>query len=310
MSRTARIAISLFCLAAPIAAYAQVDVLTNHNDRERTGATLSETELTPANVNAGQFGMLFKRVVDDQVYSQPLLATNVKIAGGWHDVVYVTTVNNSVYAFDANDATATAPLWHVNFGVPASVNDANFGCTDINGKMGIIGTPVINPEKTTLYVVALTKAGGGIFQRLHALDLATGADLPNSPTTIDGPGFDPLMQNQRTALVLSGGNVFIGYASHCDKDPYHGFLFGYDQTSLRQTGVINTSLGGEGASIWQSGQAPSVDEKGNIYFITGNGSWNGTTQFSESFIKLDPTCICWIGLLPLITFSSIRTTMT
>jgi outer membrane protein assembly factor BamB len=287
MSCIVCIATSLFCLTAPIAASAQVDVLTNHNDREHTSATLSETELTPANVNARQFGMLFKRVVDDQVYSQPLLATNVKIAGGWHDVVYVTTVNNSVYAFDANDAAATAPLWHVNFGTPASVNDANFGCTDINDKMGIIGTPVIDPEKTTLYVVALTKAGGGFFQRLHALDLTTGADLPNSPTTIDGPGFDPLMQNQRTALVLSGGNVLIGYASHCDKDPYHGFLFGYDQTSLNQVGVFNTSLGGEGASIWQSGQAPSVDEKGDIYFITGNGSWNGTTQFSESFIKLD-----------------------
>jgi hypothetical protein len=139
-----------------------------------------------------------------------------------------------------------------------------------------------------LYVVALTKAGGRFTQRLHALDLATGADLPNSPVTIAAPGFDPLFQNQRPALVLSGGNVLIGYASHCDKDPYHGFLMSYDAASLKQVGVFNTSPGGSEASIWQSGQAPSFDDKGNIYFITGNGSWNGTTQFSESFIKLDP----------------------
>jgi len=288
MDRITRAAICLICLALPIVASAQVDVLTNRNDLERTGANLKETVLTPANVNTGQFGMLFKRIVDDQVYSQPLLVTNVKIAGGWHDVVYVATVNNSVYAFDANDATATVPFWHVNFGTPANLHDANFGCTDINGNMGIIGTPVVNAKKTTLYVVALSKAGGGFSQRLHALDLATGADLPNSPAIIRAPGFDPLLQNQRPALVLSGGNVFIGYASHCDKDPYHGFLLGYDEASLKQVGVFNTSPGGKEASIWQSGQAPSVDDKGNIYLITGNGSWNGTTQFSESFIKLDP----------------------
>jgi hypothetical protein len=275
------------CMTLPLSLSAQVDVLTNHNDLARTGANLKETVLTPANVDARQFGMIFKRVVDDQVYSQPLLVTNVKIAGGWHDVVYVTTVNNSVYAFDANDASATAPFWHVNFGTPASLGDADFGCTDINGSMGIIGTPVVDEEKTTLYVVALSKAGGRFSQRLHALDLATGADLPDSPATIVAPGFDPLMQNQRPALVLSGGNVLIGYASHCDKDPYHGFLLGYNAATLKQVGVFNTSPGGEEASIWQSGQAPSVDDKGNIYFITGNGSWNGTTQFSESFIRLD-----------------------
>jgi hypothetical protein len=283
-----RVAVRAACCLVSLAASAQVDVLTQHNDSGRTGANLHETILTPSNVNGKQFGMLFKRVVDDQVYSQPLIVSNVKISGGSHDVVYVTTVNNSVYAFDANDSRATRPLWHVNFGAPASVHDSDFGCTDINGNMGIIGTPVINAEKTTLYVVALTKVGSGFVQRLHALDVATGADLPNSPVIIQAPGFDPLMQNQRPALFLVAGNVYIGYASHCDKGPYHGFLLSYDATSLRQVGVFNTSPGGEGASIWQSGQAPAVDREGNIYFVTGNGSWNGTTQFSESFIKLDP----------------------
>ncbi len=277
----------LVWLVIPVAVPAQVDVLTHHNNNERTGVNLRETVLTPANVNPRQFGMLFKHVVDDQLYAQPLVVTDVKIAGGWHNVVYVTTVNNSVYAFDANDANATAPFWHVNFGTPASVHDADFTCTDINGNMGIIGTPVINAEKTALYVVALTKAGGHFSQRLHALDLATGADLPDSPVTIAAPDFDPLRQNQRPGLFLFGGSVFISYASHCDNGPYHGFLLGYNATSLTQIGVFNTSPGGEEASIWQSGQPPAIDDKGNIYFITGNGSWNGTTQFSESFIKLD-----------------------
>lgn len=287
MHRAAHTVLCLACLAFASFLPAQVDVLTHHNNPERTGTNTRETELTPANVNAGQFGMLFKRTVDDQLYSQPLLATNIKIAGGWHDVVYVTTVNNSVYAFDANDAGATGPLWHVNFGVPASLSDADFGCTDMNGNMGIVGTPVIDDRKTILYVVALTKAGGKFTQRLHALDLATGADLPNSPATITAPGFDPLLENQRPALFLSHGSVFVGYSSHCDKDPYHGFLMSYDAATLKQAAVFNTSPGGSEASIWQSGQAPAVDDKGNIYFITGNGSWNGITQFSESFIKLD-----------------------
>lgn len=278
-------ALSLF----PPLLCAQVDVLTQHNDGMRTGANLKETILTPASVNKEHFGMLFKRAVDDQLYTQPLVATDIKIGGGWHDVVYVTTVNNSVYAFDANDANNAdaAPFWHVNFGAPASLHDADFGCLDINGAMGIIGTPVIDPEKKALYVVALTKVADTFVQRLHVLDLATGADLPQSPVVIDAPEFDPLLQNQRPALTLANGTVYIGYASHCDKEPYHGYLLGYDAASLKQVGVLNTSPGGTGASIWQSGLAPAVDGDGNVYVVTGNGSWDGKTQLSESFLKLD-----------------------
>jgi len=264
---------------------AQVDVLTQHNDLERTGANLHETVLTHDNVNMKQFGMLFKRVVDDQVYSQPLYVSHVKVGGGFHDVVYVTTVNNSVYAFDANASTL---IWHVNFGLPADLYDAKFGCLDINGKMGIIGTPVIDRQTGTLYVVALTRAGGSFIQRLHALDIATGADVPDSPVTIIAKDFDPLMQNQRPGLLLSHGVVYIGYASHCDKEPYHGFLMGYDAKSLLQIAVLNTSPTGSEASIWQSGQAPAVDAEGNIYVVTGNGSWDGKDNFSESFLRLSP----------------------
>ena len=273
---------------------AQVDVLTQHNDNARTGANLRETVLTPTNVNGTQFGMLFKRAVDDQLYTQPLVATGVAVDGGTRDIVYVTTVNNSVYAFDANDAQASAPIWHVSFGTPANVHSTDFGCLDINGQMGIIGTPVIDKARGVLYVVALTRAGSSagqgteFTQRLHELDLATGADLPESPVVIKAEGFDALMQNQRPALMLANGMVYVGYASHCDKEPYHGFLMAYDAKTLAQVSVLNTSPTGSEASIWQSGQGPAVDDEGNVWVVTGNGSWDGVKNFSESFLKLTP----------------------
>lgn len=293
----ARNHLTLFALAlAALCTHAQgkVDVTTNHNDLARTGANTRETILTPANVNTAGFGLLAKFPVDDQVYSQPLLVTDVEVKDasfgtGTHDLVYITTVNNSVYAFDANDHSATKPVWHVNFGAPANLYDAKFGCLDINGSMGIIGTPVIDRKRGALYVVALTRSGKGFTQRLHALDLATGADLEHSPAVIAAPGFDALMQNQRPALLLANDTVYVGYASHCDKQPYHGYVLAYDAKTLEQTAVLNTSPTGEGASIWQSGQAPAADGDGNVYVVTGNGTWNGKTDFSESFMKLSPS---------------------
>jgi hypothetical protein len=286
---------ALIALSAAASAQQKVDVTTSHNDLARTGANTQETVLTPATVNATNFGLLAKFPVDDQVYSQPLVVTDVKLKDasfgtGTHDLVFITTVNNSVYAFDANSTDSAAkPIWHVNFGAPANLYDADFGCLDINGSMGIIGTPVIDKPHNALYVVALTRVGSKFTQRLHALDLASGADLPNSPVTIAAPAFDPLLQNQRPALLLTNHTVYVGYASHCDKEPYHGFLVGYDARTLRQTAVLNTSPKGGQASIWQSGQAPAVDAAGNIYIVTGNGTWNGVTDFSESFMKLSPS---------------------
>ena len=282
------------CILTAISAGAQVDVLTQHNDNTRTGVNLRETVLTPGNVTKTRFGMLFKRVLDDQLYTQPLIVTDVQVGGGTHDIVYVTTVNNSVYAFDANDAAAAAPIWHVNFGTPANMHSANFGCLDINGQMGIIGTPVIDKVRGVLYVVALTRAGAvtgphsGFIQRLHALDLSTGADLPESPVTIQAQGFNALMQNQRPALMLANGMVYVGYASHCDKDPYHGYLMAYDAKTLAQVAVFNSSPTGSEASFWQSGQGPASDADGNVYAVTGNGSWDGVRNFSESFLKFTP----------------------
>jgi hypothetical protein len=284
------------CLFATVGASAQarVDVLTQHNDNSRTGVNLRETLLTPTNVNQTRFGMLFKRVVDDQLYTQPLVVTDVEVAGGTRDLLYVTTVNNSVYAFDANDSEASLPVWHVNFGTPANLHSTDFGCLDINGQMGIIGTPVIDKARGVLYVVALTRVGAqtgprtGFIQKLHALDLATGADLRESPVVVSAPDFNALMQNQRPALMLANDMVYVGYASHCDKEPYHGFLMAYDAKTLAQVSVLNTSPTGSEASIWQSGQGPAADEEGNVYVVTGNGSWDGVSNFSESFMKLTP----------------------
>jgi outer membrane protein assembly factor BamB len=287
------VGISLFATMS-VCADAQVDVLTQHNDNTRTGVNLRETLLTPANVNPAQFGMLFKRVVDDQLYTQPLVVTGVAVGGGTRDLVYVTTVNNSVYAFDANDAEASEPVWHVNFGTPANLHSTDFGCLDMNGQMGIVGTPVIDKARGVLYVVALTRTGAlsgpqsEFTQRLHALDLATGADLPQSPVVVSAQDFNALMQNQRPALMLANGMVYVGYSSHCDKEPYHGFLMAYDAKTLAQVSVLNTSPTGSEASIWQSGQGPAADEEGNVYVVTGNGSWDGVRNFSESFLKLTP----------------------
>lgn len=283
---------------------AQVNVLTQHNDGGRTGANIQETVLTPANVNAKQFGMLFKRAVDDQVYGQPLLVSGVKVSGGLHDVVYVTTVNNSVYAFDANAAEAETPLWHVNFGTPANLYDAQFGCLDMNGKMGIVGTPVVGLEagkigaaRGVLYVVALTAVGDGFVHRLHALDLATGAEVAASPVEIKAKDFQSLYQNQRPALLLANGTVYVAFGSHCDLGPYHGFLMGYDAKTLKQMGVFNVTPTGQWGAIWQSGNGPAVDAQGNLYVVSGNGpaaadaasqSWDGKVNFTESFLKLNP----------------------
>jgi mono/diheme cytochrome c family protein/outer membrane protein assembly factor BamB len=261
-------------------------VYTQHNDNARTGANLHETVLTPANVRAGQFGLLFRHAVDDQVFGQPLYVPRLAIGDGLHNVVYVATAANSVYAFDADDGTRPA-YWHVHLGPAASVRDYRFGCPDILGNMGIVGTPVIDPATRTLYVVVLTHEHGAFVQRLHALDLNTGAERAGSPVVITAPAFNPILQNQRPALLLSKGSVYIGYASHCDNYRYHGFLMQYDAATLRQQAVFNSSPTGKGASIWQSSQGPAADQSGNVYFNTSNGSWDGVHNFSESFLKLD-----------------------
>ncbi len=264
----------------------RIGVYTQHDNNARTGANLDETILIPADVNARQFGLLFRHVVDDQVFAQPLFIPNLAIAGGRHNVVIVATAANTVYAFDAD--RYAAPYWRVNLGPPGSVVQHRFWCLDILGNMGIIGTPVIDPATKTLYVVALTHEGDGFAQRLHALDLATGAERPGSPAAITADGFDPILENQRPALLLSRGSLYVGYSSHCDVGPYHGFLFRFDPRTLRRRGVLNLSPSADGNSVWQSGQGPAADAQGMIYLITSNGTWDGRNNLSNSFLKVDP----------------------
>ena len=265
---------------------AQVSVVTQHNDLGRTGQNLSETVLTPSNVNVNQFGLLFKTVLDNQVYAQPLVVANVSIGGGTHNVVYVATTNNSVYALDADTGTQ---YWHVNLGTPISNANYGSGCVDINGNAGIVGTPVIDPSAGTLYVVNSLNNAGAFSFMLHALDIGTGADKSGSPVQITNTGFSALAQNERAGLALSNGNVLLPFSSHCDMGTYHGFLFAYNATTLAKGAVFNTSPSGNGNSLWMSGQGPVVDSSNNIYFGTSNGTWDGVSNFSESFIKLNPS---------------------
>jgi fibronectin type 3 domain-containing protein len=278
----------VLCLIFPgvQSAPAQVNVVTQHNDLARTGQNLSETTLTPSNVNVNQFGLLFRNTVDNQVYAQPLVVSAVNIGGGTHNVAYVATTSNSVYAFDGDTGTQ---YWHLNLGTPISNADYGAGCVDINGNAGIIGTPVIDPASGTLYVVNSLNNGGVFSFVLHALDITTGADRTGSPVQITNAGFTPLNQNQRGGLALANGNLLIPFSSHCDVGNYHGFLFSYDASTLAKVAVFNASPTGNGNSLWMSGQGPAVDASGNIYFGTSNGTWDGVSNFSESFVKLSPT---------------------
>src|SRR5260370_27073228 len=286
----------LFMLLANICASAQVSVLTQHNDNQRTGANLSETTLNTSTVNGNQFGLLFKLRVDDQVYASPRYVANLNIAGGTHNVVYVATVNNTIYAFDADKGGSA--LWSRNFnngGRPTNHTEVGIGgfCStynDFTGNIGIVGTPVIDSSTNTMYFVARTVEGGGTVQRLRAIDVTTGNDKAVGQVVIQANGFDAVVQNQRPALTLSQGIVDIAWSSFCDFGGYHGFVIGYDASTFQQVHVFNDTPSGSQAGIWQAGPSASVDFNGNLYWETGNGSSNpGAGQFSESFIKLNPS---------------------
>src|SRR5258708_39576356 len=272
-----------------------VAVLTYHNDLARTGQNTNEIVLTPANVNTNTFGLVVNRPVDDWVYAQPLVQTNVSVPGkGVHNLVYICTVNDSIYAFDADDSTVGAAYWQTNFLGPNIVAPRNTDMTgacggnylDFHGNMGIVGSPVIDPVSGTLYVVVRTKENGSTYvQRLRALDVATGLERTNSPLIITAsyPGhgdgtvggtlfFDPQKNNQRPALALVNGILYIGWSSHCDWGPYHGWLIGYNPQTLARTTIFNTTPNAGDGGIWQSGNAPASDAGGNLYFEVGNAT--------------------------------------
>ena len=309
---------AILCLLAFVSgwtapAFGSVAVLTYHNDLARTGQNTNEIVLTPANVNTNTFGLLTTRPVDDWVYAQPLIQTNVNVPGkGSHNLVYVCTVNDSIYAFDADDSTVGAPYWQTNFLGPNIVAPRNTDMTgacggnylDFHGNMGIVGTPVIDPVSGTLYVVVRTKENGSTYvQRLRALDVATGLERTNSPIIItatypgNGDGsvggvltFDPQKNNQRPALALVNGILYIGFSSHCDWGPYHGWLIGYNAQTLARTTIYNTTPNAGDGGIWQSGNAPASDAAGNLYFEVGNATFDPpNNDYGDSVLKLTTT---------------------
>ena len=270
-----------------------VEVTTSQYDNMRTGATLNETILTPQNVNAKQFGKLGAFKVDGAVYAQPLFVPALEIPGkGKHDVLFVATEHDSVYAFNA-DRPGDAPLWHVSFldnkrsltAVPAR----DVQCPFIQPEVGITSTPVIDLESGTMYVLARTMiahtlTNSDYFQHLHALAITTGAEKFGGPrlitASVPGKGdgsangqvkFNPLRENPRASLLLVNATVYLTWASSCDVNPYHGWVMAYDAATLAQKAVLNDTPDGNEGGIWASDTGPGADSDGNVFVPTGNG---------------------------------------
>jgi len=289
----------------------QVSVTTYHNDKGRTGQNLSEPYLKPSNVNTVTFGKLFSVAVDGYVYGQPLVVPGVSIPGkGIHDVVYVVTEHDSVFALDANSNTGSnsQPLWQVSFIDPANgVTTADLhsllGCDDIIPEVGITSTPVIDTSTGTMYVVAKTVENGTFVQRLHALDITNGIEKFGGPVVIQAqvPGggsgsalgylqFDPVYHNQRAALLLQNGFVYIAWGSHCDLHPWHGWVMAYDAQSLRQVGAWVSTPNGIAGGVWQGGDGLAADAD-SVYFSTGNGTYSlyiGGKDAGDTVLKISP----------------------
>jgi protocatechuate 3,4-dioxygenase beta subunit len=293
----------VLCLGFSLA-WGQNDVLTQHNDNTRSGLNANETLLTPANVNVNGFGKLFTQNVDGMIVGQPLYANQVLMDDGLvHNVVYVATQNNTVYAFDADSTQGNNayPLWAVNLddgGTPDPISD--YGCTGTHyTEIGIMGTPVIDPSKTTLYVVAKTITGTGSTAvrnfSLHALDITSGNEVLGGPAIITGTApskkglvtFNPVYQMQRPALLLENGVVYIGFGGNgCDLYAYNGWLFAYSAQTLRQQSAFLITPNGKRGSLWQGGSGPAADEAGYIYVATANGTYDSSSDYGDSVLKM------------------------
>jgi hypothetical protein len=281
-----------------------VNVLTYHNDVARTGQNLNESTLTAANVNFAKFGLLSNLSVDAGVDAEPLYASNLTLAGGAHNVLYVVTENDSVYAFDADTFTQ---LWHVTvLGANETASD-NRGCGQVSPIIGITSTPVIDLSAGThgkIFLVAMSLDNNGNYhQRLHALDLTTGTEISGSPVTVQATfpttsgttTFDPKQYKERAALLLLNGVIYTTWASHCDDGPYQGWIMGYNETTLAQSSVLNVTPNGSEGAIWMAGDGPAADSSGNIYFLDANGTFDDTLNgsgfpehgdYGNAFIKI------------------------
>ena len=300
-------------LASLLVASLDAQIITSQYDNARIGANIHETILNPRNVDVKRFGRVFRLSVDGDIYAQPLYLPSLAIPGkGTHDVVFVATEHDSVYAFDAAGAPKE-PLWKVNFTDVAkgitTLSMESVHCPFLNPEVGITSTPVIDAQSGTLYVLVRTKEAGSFWQRLHALDVRTGREKFGGPVVIRASvesrvkslfGFGPtqtveflaLHENPRAALLLDRGTVYLTWGSSCDVGPYYGWVLAYDAHTLRQKGALNTAPEAALSGIWQSDTGPAADEEGNIYTITGNGVFNaasGGRDFGDSVIKVGLT---------------------
>jgi hypothetical protein len=286
------------------------NVTTSQYDNARSGANRGETILTPRNVNVRHFGKIFTLKVDGDVYAQPLFLAGLEIPGkGRHDVLFVATEHDSVYAFDAYGHPA-APLWRVNFlskGV-TTVPEDDVECPFISPEVGITSTPVIDADTGTLYVLARTKESTGLpsshyRQRLHALSVQSGLEKFGGPVDIkamiDGKGagsqlgevqFDSLRENPRASLLLANGTVYLAWGSSCDVGPYHGWVMAYDAQTLKRKAIFNASPDADDSGFWAGDTGPVADKRGNLFLATGNGRFDaagGGRDYGDSLLKLD-----------------------
>lgn len=274
-----------------------IDVLTYHYDNLRTGQNVNEMTLTPSNVKSATFGKLGEFAVDGLVDGQPLLVSNLTITGkGNKNVLYTVTEHGSVYAFDADSITASGgtALWQVSTLGSSETTSDNRGCGQVTPEIGITSTPVIDRTRNAIYVVAMSKdTQGNYHQRLHALNLTTGAELFGGPkevqATFPGTGdnssngnvvFDPKQYKERPGLLQLGGTIYTMWSSHCDFKPYTGWVMAYNADTLAQTSVLNLVPNGSEGAIWMAGAAPAADASGNIYTILGNGDFDTTLNAS------------------------------
>jgi hypothetical protein len=299
-----------FMAASTAVLYGQASVLTWHNDNARTGQNLQETTLTPATVASGAFQKLFVIAVDGKVDAQPLYVPSVTIpAKGLHNTVYVMTENDSAYAFDADNGVQ---LWHVSLAAAGETPSDDRGCGQVTPQIGITSTPAIDPQigaHGALYAVAMSKGASGAYhQRLHALDLTTGAELFGGPVEIqatypgsgaEGSGtvltFDSAQHKERAALIILNNMVYTAWSSHCDIPPYTGWVIGYNEATLAQTSVLNLTPNGSDGGIWAAGSGPAADSAGNLYLLLGNGTFDTTLNaagmpvngdYGNGFVKL------------------------
>jgi len=286
------------------------DVLTYHNDNARLGRNLNETILSPSTLSPNTFGKMFSHPVDGDIYAQPLHATNVQIGAAAHDVVYVATTNNSIYAFDAdsNLGSNAGPLWARNLNVPAA------GVTAVTGddlettnfeQVGIIGTPVIDKASGTMYVDAMVKvntwAGPVIQHRIHALDITNGSEKLGGPIVVQATvagtaqggstvSFNASKQLQRSALLLHNGVLYVAFASF-NNVPYNGWLLGYNASNLQLVSAFCVTPNSRQGSIWMSGGGPAADASGSVYVSTANGKFDasfGGSDYGDSVLRLVP----------------------